>query len=129
VVTWLKRLAYLLVITVSLAGVAVAVIFLTNPRDESDFVATYAQGRPRLAEDHPERLLRAGDAACDWLNSQTDAVLEPGTDVSDRDLAKRYAAETGGSSRSAAVAFDTLCGGTKVVIQATHPWQFLPFVD
>lgn len=127
--TWLKRLAYLLVITVSLVGVAVAIIFLTNPRDEDGFLAYYETNRPQLADDRPERLLRSGDAACDWLNSQVGVVIQPGTDVGDRDLAQRYSAETGSSRVRAAVAFDTLCGGTKVVIQATHPWQFVPSLD
>ena len=124
-VTWLKRLAYLLVITVSLVGVAVAVIFLTNPRDEDGFLAYYEERRPQLAENRPERLLRSGDAACDWLNSQITVLLKPGTDVGDRDLAQRYATETGGSRLNAVVAFDTVCGGTKVVIQTAHPWQHL----
>lgn len=128
-VTWLKRLAYLLVITVSLLGVAVAIIFLTNPRDEDDFLAHYEATRPRLADDRPQRLLRSGDAACDWLNDQMGVVFQPSTDVGDRDLAQRYAAATGGSRVDATVAFDTLCGGTKVVIQATHPWQFFPSRD
>ena len=122
-VTWLKRLAYLLVITVSLGGVALAIIFLTNPRDEDGFLAYYEERRPQLAENRSERLLRSGDAACDWLNSHIAVLLKPGTDVGDRDLAQRYTVETGGSRLDAAVAFDTLCGGTRVVIQAAHPWQ------
>lgn len=123
--TWLKPLAYLLVITVSLAGVAVAIIFLTNPRDEDDFLAYYEERGPQLTENRSERLLRSGDAACDWLNSHIAVLLKPGTDVGARELAQRYADETGGSRVNAVVAFDTLCGGTTVVIQTTHPWQLL----
>ena len=133
----LRRLAYLLVIVVVLAGVGVGLIFVTHPRDEDAFLAYYAE-YDREAAKHPERLLESGDAGCDWLNDQVPVVFQPTTQVGDYDLVRRYEPEdanarrdarrdTSLARRDAAVAFDTLCGGTHLLIQITHPWE--PFTS
>jgi len=69
--------------------------------------------------------MQRGDAACDWLDTQyLEVVEQPGLDLSLTPLSERYEAETGESRWFARKAWADLCGGTALLLNVSHPWEW-----
>jgi len=116
---WLRRLAWVAVAGLALVVVAVGLVYVTHPRDEEAFL-----DGPQLAG-QPELSLARGDAACDWLDSQwREAVEQPELDLSLNHLGERYEAETGQDRWFARKAWVDLCGGTALLLNVSHPWEW-----